>query len=818
MVPPVPQSLLGSRPALAAPSVGHPLRRVVWPVRFASIAGPPHRLLTGASPAGDGLVSQGGGVIELRILGSLQLSTSDGRDLEALARQSKRTALLVYLAAAVPNGLHRRDTLLALFWPELDEARGRAALSQTLYVLRNALGDQAIVTRGDDEVGLSNDAVWCDARAFEAALDAGQSGEALALYRGDLLSGFSLSDAPDFGHWLDRERDRLRERAAEGAWACANARAAERDVVQAVHWARWAAALAPTDEAVIRRLMTFLRGQGDRAAALRAYEAFASTLTREYELEPSAETRALVEAMRLEHPLATGPIEHLAPSAPSVRQEAPPTRRSGLIGMVIGAALLTILGLRVIVPHGGGGTPAPAIRRIAVLPLQNLMRDSTQDYFVDGMHEALIGELAKIEAVRVISRTSVLRFRGPGRPSLPHIARQLGVDAVVEGSVLRAGDSVRVAIQLIDGRTDQHLWSETYLRNLHDVLRLYGELASDVAGQIRVAVTSAERDRLVSARQVDPEVYGLALKGQYQCWLWTDAGFDQGIRWLRAAIDSDPTYAPAYARLAICYSDRTMFGFAPPAESNRLALVAARRALELDSTLGEAHATLGWMRFVADLDFEGPAGDFHRALDLAPGSALIKSYYADYLTASGRFDDAIHLRRQAIALDPLSAPISLGLGWDYLWARRYDEAIAQYRQTLNLDPGYSIAQRQLSMAYALQQREEVAVAQCDSLIANATLLESVDCGWVYGRVGRRQQVLEIIRRLRTESSRRWVDPVEVATLYASLGDRDRAIVWLRKAARERSQSLVFLKTNPFLDSMRSDPRFQALLRELGITS
>ena len=234
-------------------------------------------------------------MVELRILGTLQLGASDGRDLEALARQSKRTALLCYLAAAVPHGLHRRDTLLALFWPEFDATRARAALSQALYVLRNELGEQAIVTRGDGEVGLSHDVVSCDVRAFETALDAGRPEEALALYRGDLLNGFFLSDAPEFERWVDRERGRLRERAAEAAWTWAAMRAAARDTVQAVRWARWGAALAPADEAVIRRLMTFLHGLGDRVAALRAYEAFADTLTREFELEPSAETQALAE-------------------------------------------------------------------------------------------------------------------------------------------------------------------------------------------------------------------------------------------------------------------------------------------------------------------------------------------------------------------------------------------------------------------------------------------------------------------------------------------------------------------------------------------
>lgn len=244
-------------------------------------------------------------MIDFRVLGPPRISASDGRSVELLVRQPKRTALLAYLAAARPRGPHRRDRLLALFWPESDDARARAALSQALYVLRSALGVDAIVSRGDDEVELDRDVVRCDVVAFEAALDAGRPDEALALYGGDLLDGFFISDAPEFERWLDGERERLRHRAAEGAWALAGVMAAGGDAAAAVRWARWAAGLLPGDEAVARRLMTFLDGLGDRAAAIRAYEAFAWRLSQEYELAPSAETERLAAAIRHGDPGAT---------------------------------------------------------------------------------------------------------------------------------------------------------------------------------------------------------------------------------------------------------------------------------------------------------------------------------------------------------------------------------------------------------------------------------------------------------------------------------------------------------------------------------
>jgi serine/threonine-protein kinase len=257
-------------------------------------------------------------VVELRVLGPLELIASDRRPVESLIRRPRRAALLAYLAAAVPRGLHRRDKLLALFWPELDEPHARGALSQALYVLRQALGEDTIATCGNDSVGLAADAVWCDAVAFEARLDDGHPDDALTLYRGELLDGFFIPGAPTFEHWLERERGRLRDRAADGAWVLADRTAASGDALVAERWARRAAGMLPGDEAVARRLMAFLRQLGDGAAAIRAYEAFASELATQYSLGPSMETRALAEAIRAERrPLLASDSTGESPPLPS---------------------------------------------------------------------------------------------------------------------------------------------------------------------------------------------------------------------------------------------------------------------------------------------------------------------------------------------------------------------------------------------------------------------------------------------------------------------------------------------------------------------
>lgn len=455
------------------------------------------------------------------------------------------------------------------------------------------------------------------------------------------------------------------------------------------------------------------------------------------------------------------------------------------------------------------------IRRIAVLPLQNLTGDSLRSYFVDGMHEAIIDELAKLHAVQVISRTSVLGFGGSPRSSLPGIAKQLGVDAVVEGSVFQAGDSVRVAIQLIDGRTDQHLWSETYLRDVHDVLRLYGDLATDVARQIDATVSSDERSRLVNARQVDPEVYALSLKGSHECLLWnsgnsqTKESYQRGIQLLRQAVDRDATYALAYANLAGCYLDMSFFGLIPDSEATPLARAANRKAFQLDSTLGEAYLNRGWIRFAYDHDRDGSDRDFRRAVELSPGDVRTRQWYGDYLLVTGRFNEAIEQKRTAIALDPLSVESSIGLGAAYFWARRYADAVAQFKVTLHMAPGSLGAHMQLAWNYSLMGMHEVAVAECDSALSFSPHSEKdrLDtCGWVYARGGRRSQVLEMLRRTSACNGE----------VYAALGELDHALECLRKRVRENPQELAFENFSPLLDPLRSDPRSEVQLRELGV--
>jgi len=493
-------------------------------------------------------------------------------------------------------------------------------------------------------------------------------------------------------------------------------------------------------------------------------------------------------------------------------------RRARVIAVAALSALLLVAGWWRIRVAGAGAAP---IHRLAVLPLENLSGDTAQEYVVEGMHDALVTELAKIGALNTISRTSVLGYRHTTK-TVPEIARELHVDAVVEGSVVLAGDSVRVSAQLIAGPTDRHLWADTYVKSRRDVLALYADVTQAIAREVRAVVTPQERARFKNARPVDPEANDLLLRGRYYCDKWTEEDMNRGIAFYRRAIDQDPTFALAYAGLAGCYADLAFFAYGPPAEVYPRAKAAARRALELDSIIGEAHATLGWITFAADLDFNGPNQDFRRALELSPGSARIRGLYSSYLALAGRFDQAVVQNQRAIELDPLSVTTSLSLGWVYFQARRYDESIAQLNRTLALEPGYFYAHMELGWDYLQNGKNEAAVAHCDSAVSRAPQANDQvvlgTCGWVYGRAGRKQKAEAILRRLTAMSGRRWVDPFNVSLVHVGLGDRDRALAWLRKCARDRSPGLVFLKVEPALDPLRSDPRFKALLRELRIES
>ena len=461
-----------------------------------------------------------------------------------------------------------------------------------------------------------------------------------------------------------------------------------------------------------------------------------------------------------------------------------------------------------------GRAATPKIDSIAVLPLENLSRDPEQEYFADGMTEELITNLSQIKALKVISRTLAMQYKGAKKP-LPQIAKELNVDAVIEGSVLRAGDRVRITAQLIQASTDKHLWAESYDRDLRDVLTLQSEVARAITREIRTTVTPEERVRLASASAVNPEAYRLYLQGRYQFSKRTLPAFEKSIQLFHQVLEKDPDYALAYAGLAESYGIVPFYGGALPKDAFPKAKAAALKALELDSSLAEAHAALGFVLLYWDWDWPATERELKHAIELKPSYVVGHHWYAEYLSAMGRHDQAIAEIKRAQELDPLS-PLMLVVGGEVcLYARRYDEVIEQCRKALELDSSYALAHAWLASAYAEKAMYEEATTEFEKA---ARLFGSDPWGGlalVYARTGKRDEALKILGRMREQSNRGEFSPVRTACLYLAVGEKQRALDWLEKAYEERDPYMAFLNVRPGLDPLRSDPRFQDLLRRMN---
>jgi TolB-like protein/DNA-binding winged helix-turn-helix (wHTH) protein/Tfp pilus assembly protein PilF len=494
-----------------------------------------------------------------------------------------------------------------------------------------------------------------------------------------------------------------------------------------------------------------------------------------------------------------------------------PKHRLWLTGRVI-VALAFVLGLSILsvwLFRSRGHAPV-GIRSLAVLPLENLSGDASQNYFADGMTDELITDLAQISALRVISRTSVMAYKGARKP-LPQIARELNVDAVVEGTVLRSGDQVRITAQLIEASTDKHLWSQSYEGELRDTLALQSRVASAIADQIRINVTPREQAALRNVKVVNPEAYESYLKGRYFWNKRTADGLKVALAYFKQAIEEDPNYAQAYSGLADTYAllGDWEYGVLAPTEAYPKAKAAASEALKLDDTLSEAHASLGSIGMF-DWDWQSAGKEFRRAIELNPGYATAHQWYAWHLNLLGRRSEAIAEMRRAESLDPLSLIISADMADLLFVARLYDESIQQSRNTLQMDPNFAVARFELGQAYLEKHMYDQAVAELQEAIqlsgGSPTFIANLARAYVAS--GKRTEAAKLLDDLKKRSSSGYSNASEIAMIYASLGDRDQAMNWLEKSYAERFNPSVLLR--PGFDPLRSDPRFQSLLRRIGL--
>ncbi|HSY90323.1 MAG TPA: tetratricopeptide repeat protein [Candidatus Binatus sp.] len=449
------------------------------------------------------------------------------------------------------------------------------------------------------------------------------------------------------------------------------------------------------------------------------------------------------------------------------------------------------------------------VNSLAVLPLQDLSPDPGQEYLADGITEELITSLAQALPLRVISRTSVMRYKQTNEP-ITQIARELGVDAIVEGAVVRGQNRVKVTVQLIDATKDRHLWAQSYDRNLGDFLGMEAELSREIARQIGNNL-SLRPQISANSRVVAPEVYELYLKGRFFWNKRTDQGMKKAAEYFQQAIDRDPNYAPAYVGLADCYE----FNEPPTLPPESLAVKTkqmAKRALELDQSLGEAHATLGLISQNFDRDWGGAETEYRRAIELNPNYATAHQWYGEHLALRGRFDEGLEEMKIARDLDPLSLVIIKDMGEVYYAARKYDQAIGFYRKALDMDSHFILARRYLAMAY-LQKREfSSAIAELETVTQEEENPDTMaELAYAYAFSGRREEAERVLHDLKGISERRSTQAFDYALIYTGLGNNDKAFEWLERARREHAGPLAGLGVDPRWDSLRADHRFADLM-------
>ena len=816
-------------------------------------------------------------VVELRTLGALSVHGPDGSELHALVTQPKRLALLVHLCLATRRNFHRRDTLLGLFWPESDEAHARASLRKALHVLRRAVGEDAIVSRGEEEVRVDLDAVRCDAVAFQDHAAAGRLAEAMALYRGDLLPGFFLSDLPEFERWLERERSHLRDLATRTAQRLTDRLESEGKLAEAVAAARTAVSLAQMDERLVRRLLGLLDRVGDRTGAVSAYDDFVRLVAVPAGVEPSRETRELIGQIRthraavrsssdrdVRQPVATHSLVEPPPVAPEPsdvttiesRSERPRrSRRLLLFAILACLAGLIVAGTTLMRPR------TSRVPRVTVLPLENLSRDSADRYFAETMHEELVSRLGMIPSIRVTSRNSVLRYRG-GPVTTRSIARELGADFVLEGSAARDPNRVYVSARLIDARTDAQLWRHSYAesRSVGNLFDIQADIARRVAEALEVRVGAAIRGRVGNHPTESDAAYAAYLDASRREIRESREENVAAEALLKYALALDPDFPVALAALAEVYQVRAYVLGDSRAWADS-GLVLARMALKSDSTLLAGYHALGYGNLELGHLRESRIA-YQKIVDLHPsdGQALMVLGWIEFL--QGRPDRALAIWADTRAVDPMNRTVLGDVGLVEILFGDYERAGKWHQAARALGPlggltGFGPVRSMIAQGKAADASTTVE----QQLVRNPRSFEgrglAATAAIGAGNLERARQHLEEMHRTspdnwdywgtthrtsyayvlsksgRAEYARALLDTTlghamrliaegderpgvrrEIAAIHAARGDSARAFEWLEKAI-EAGWRHEALRPTPLFEPLRASPRFKMLMQRMN---
>lgn len=506
-----------------------------------------------------------------------------------------------------------------------------------------------------------------------------------------------------------------------------------------------------------------------------------------------------------------------------------PVHRRFISNRSLGVALTVVLvvGVSLVLAFYESRKPvasvaAPAqLKSIVVLPLENLSGDKDQDYFADGMTDELIASLAKIKKLRVISRRSAMEYKGTHK-SLSEIAKELKVDAVVEGTVVRAADRVRITAELVQVSTDRHLWADVYEGEINNILALQSRVAAAIVNEIRVNLTPEEQQQLASAQLVNAQAYEDYLKGRYYWNKRSEEGLMKAVTYFQSATEKDSQYALASAGLADCYDllATTIVGTMPAKEAAPRARAAALHALEIDNSLVDAQLTLASIKLNYDWDWKGAETGFRQVVQLNPDHATAHQRYSLYFAAMGDMQGSLQEIQRALTLDPLSLSINFSYGWRLYLARQYDRAIQQLKSTIDLDPDFVLAHLVLGQVYEEKGEYPKAVEELRKAVSLSPRSPLMLAGLARGeaRAGDRPGAEKILARLNDMGKKQYVSPFYTALVYTGLGDSNQALSWLEEAYKDRSNGLIFIKVDPELDSLRALPRFKDLQRRMGLAS
>jgi TolB-like protein/Tfp pilus assembly protein PilF len=705
--------------------------------------------------------------LRLRLLGTPAVECAGDR-LGAAATQRRCLALLALLARAGPAGLSR-ERILVYLWPEAEADRAGHRLTQLLYLLRRDLHADALFL-GSSELRLNPAAISTDLDDFRGAIERGDFQAASAAYTGPFLDGFFVDEAPEFERWVEEQREEYRRRLLGVLEALATGAARRGDLAAAAEWWRRLAAADPFSARIAVAYMEAAAAAGDRAAALqyaRAYE----ELIRE-ELDASPDPAIAEAAARIRSTIAPGAEQ---PSGPSV----------------------------------------------AVLPFVNMSPDRENEYFSDGMTEEVTTLLSRIPGVRVASRTSAFAFKAKELDAR-QIAERLRVTTLVEGSVRKVGNRIRLTAQLVDAAGGYQLWSETYERTLGDVFTLQQELAQAIVAALPLSSSILPPVPVVRPATTSIEAYSLYLRGRFFARKRTLEGLAVGTEYFEQALERDPAYALAHAGLAECWALRGFeeFGDLPAVEAMPRAKAAAEEAVRLDANLAEGHVIRGIVAFLYEYDWKAAEACFRRAIDLRPSYSLSHTWYAVLLLTQKRTDEALSRSRHAAELDPLALSIIAVVGLAYHYARRYEEAIATYRTILEMDPDHPYVHawlaRTLIVAGRTAEGLQAAKTAVGRLGRQPALLEIL--GRLLALAGRRNEALEVLNELRAMAAFRYISPIQEVGIHMGLENHAEVRRALELALEQRSGRIAFIATDPLMDPVRRKPWFPEILERAGLSS